>query len=316
MNDEVVFIGITMVFLGCVILYEYGSPRPTYPRVEITPETLKIGSGNPTLWLFYNTSEVNSRHWLDFGARSSHAINIPLLNILYNRIVTLNGQTYTVRVLTGTSSVAEALGGWEHLPKRLQREKARVYVAEEDWIRTAILAKFGGLWLSPYVVSLRPIGPLPKDAVVTFGQDADSGYTCLWVPTPNNPMFLEWEKRIRRRLEEQTGGFQIRGDSASDWKELVGESCAVGQVLEARPLDELARNRRTNKKLELEDIFASGTEGRLPFQINSEAKYLVIPYHDLLERSAWGWVLRMSENQILSSDLALSHIVSKGIAHH
>jgi len=122
---------------------------------------------------------------------------------------------------------------------------------------------------------------------------------------------VEWEKRIRRRLEEQTGGFQIRGDSASDWKELVGESCAAGQVLEARPLDELARNRRTNKKLELEDIFASGTEGRLPFQINSEAKYLVIPYHDLLERSAWGWVLRMSENQILSSDLALSHILSK-----
>ena len=308
MKTEVVFIGITMVFLGCVILYEYGSPKADHGRVEITPETLTIGKTNPTLWLFYNTSDVNSRHWLDFGARSSYAINIPLLNILYERIARINGKQYTIRVLNGLSAVAELLGGWEHLPSRLQKDKARVYVAEEDWIRSAILAKFGGLWLSPSVVALRPFGALPKDRVVTFGQDADSGFNCLWVPTAGNPIFIEWEKRIRRRLEEQTGGFQIRGDSASDWQELSGE--VRGQTLEVRPLEELSRSKR-GKKLELEDIFATGTEGRLPFEVPLTAKYMVIPYHDLLERSAWGWVLRMSEEQILSSDLALSHILAR-----
>jgi hypothetical protein len=313
MKASIVFIGITMAFLGSIILYEFGSPRPTYPRVEITPETLAIGKTNPKLWLFYNTSDVNARHWLDFGARSSYAINIPMLNIFYERIVSMNGKNYTVEVLNGLSSVAELLGGWEHLPTRLQKEKARVYVAEEDWIRTAILAKFGGLWLSPSVVTLRPFDRLPNDAIVTFGQDADSGFTCLWVPSGGNPMFIEWEKRIRERLETQTGGFQIRGDSASDWKELVGHACAVGQTLEARPLEELARSKRTNKKLELEDIFASGTEGRLPFEITQEAKYLVVPYNDLLERSSWAWVLRMSEKQIMSSDLAISHILSRGV---
>lgn len=311
MKTEVVFIGITMVFLGCVILYEYGSPKADHGRLEITPETLLIGKTNPTLWLFYNTSDVNSRHWLDFGARSSYAINIPLLNLLYERIIQMNGKQYNVRVLSGLSAVAEVLGGWEHLPKRLQKEKARVYVAEEDWIRTAILAKFGGLWLSPSVVALRPFGKLPADRVITFGQDADSGFNCIWVPAAGNPMFIEWEKRIRRRLEEQTGGFQIRGDSASDWQELVEGSSAKGQTLEVRPLEELSRSKRTNKKLELEHIFATGTEGRLPFEIPPGAKYMVIPYHDLLDRSAWGWVLRMSEEQILSSDLALSHILSR-----
>jgi len=310
MKAEVAFIGITMVFLGCVILYEYGSLRPAGGRLEITPESLTMGLSNPTLWLFYNESDVNARHWLDFGARSSYALNIPLLNILYERIVLLNGQQYNVRVLAGMDSVAEVLGGWDHLPARLQKKKARVYVAEEDWIRTAILAKFGGLWLSPSVVALRPFGPLPADRVVTFGQDADSGFNCLWVPKSGNPIFVEWEARIRRRLEEQTGGFQIRGDSASDWKELTASAVAEGQKIEVRPLEELARSKRGNKKLELEDIFASGTEGRLPFEVTATAKYMVIPYHDLLERSAWGWVLRMSEEQIMSSDLVVTHILS------
>ena len=305
MKAELVFIGITMVFLGSVILYEYGSPKADHGRVEITPETLMIGNTNPTLWLFYNTSDVNSRHWLDFGARSSYAINIPLLNLLYERILQLNGKQYNVRVLSGLSGVAELLGGWEHLPSRLQKEKARVYVAEEDWIRTAILAKFGGLWLSPSVVALRPFGPLPKDRIVTYGQDAGPG-PCIWVPTAGNPIFIEWEKRIRRRLEEQTGGCQIRGDSASDWPELAE---GTTQTLEFRPMEELSRKK--GKKLELEDIFATGTEGRLPFDIPSSATYMVIPYDDLLQRSAWGWVLRMSEEQILSSDLALSHILSR-----
>jgi hypothetical protein len=307
MKTEVVLIGITMVFLGCVILYEYGSPKADHGRVEITPETLTIGKTNPTLWLFYNTSDVNARHWLDFGARSSYAINIPLLNVLYERILQLNGKQYNVCVLSGLSGVAELLGGWEHLPTRLQKEKARVYVAEEDWIRAAILAKFGGLWLSPSVVALRPFGPLPKNCIVTYGQDAGSG-PCIWVPTAGNPIFVEWEKRVRRRLEEQTGGFQIRGDSASDWEELTE---GTDQTLEFRPMEELSRCKRTNKKLELEDIFATGTEGRLPFDVPSYATYMVIPYQDLLERSAWGWVLRMSEAQILSSDLALSHILSR-----
>lgn len=307
--DTKLLVGLTMVLLGSIAIYEYGSLRPT-AQVEITPGHLTIGASHPPLWLFYNTSEVNARHWLDFGARSSYAINIPLLNMLYERIVMLNGRTYTVRVLNGLESVAELFGGWEHLPSRLQKPKARVYVAEEDWIRTAILAKFGGLWMSPYVVALRPIGELPK-SITVFGQDADSGFSCFWVPEPNNPSLIAWEKRIRERLETQVGGFQIRGDAMSDLKE-IAQNQLPGELV-FRPMDELSRNERTNKKLELEDIFASGTGGRLTFTIPAEAKYLVIPYQDLLERSSWAWVLRMSEEQILSSDLALSHILARRV---
>jgi hypothetical protein len=63
----------------------------------------------------------------------------------------------------------------------------------------------------------------------------------------------------------------------------------------------------------LEKIFASGTEGRLPFVVRENAIYLPIPYDDLLNRRHFGWILRSSEEQILDSDLAVRYILEKSL---
>jgi hypothetical protein len=312
-TEQALLIGLAVGVVALAAAYEFGSAAPDSKRKEITPESLKIGMTNPPLWIFYNDSEVNSRHWYDFGARSGRAINLPLLNTLYERIVLKNGKEYRVEVLGGLTGVAERLGGWEAMPATLRNPKAKVAQAEEDWIRTAILAKYGGLWLSPSVVALKGFGKLPADKVVAFGQDdvpmygsAVPGFRALWAPSPNLPMFIEWEKRCRNRLEVQLGGRQIRGDAKGDWVELC---LSHGGGCEVRPFCELGRNPKTNKKLELEDLFAAGTQGRLPFEIPSEAVYLVVPYEDLLNRRQFGWILRSSEDQIMSSDLALRYIL-------
>jgi hypothetical protein len=276
-------------------------------------ETLKIGLERPKIWLFYNDSEVNSRKWSDFMARSSHVINIPLLNLCYQTIVGKNSANYQVEVIGGLQGVAERLGGWEALPAPLKNPKARVSVAEEDWIRTAILARFGGLWLSPSVVCMRPFGDLPAK-VVAFGQDdapmygsAVPGFRALWSPAPKHPIFVAWEARIRSRLEGQLGGRQVRGDAKSDWIDLTAR-----EDVEVRVLEELGRDKH-NKTLDLEKIFAAGTGGRLPFTVGEEAVYLPIPYNDLLNRRHFGWILRSSEEQIMESDLAVRYILEKSL---
>jgi len=319
--EQILVIGLGLTFVALVVAWEAKSSVKGFPninRIEITPESLLIGKSNPTLWIFYNDSEINTRHWLDFGARTSKAINIPLLNILYERIVRHNGQDYRVEVLGGLAGVAQKFGGWEALPPNMRSTKARVSVAEEDWIRTAILAKFGGLWVSGSIISLKPFGKLPKDSIVAFGQDdvpmygsKVPGFRAMWVPKPNHPMMVEWETRIRSRLDVQLGGKQFRGDAKSDWTALTALTALTAgtSVIEIRSVNELGRNPLTNKKLELEDIFASGTEGRIPFEIPATATYIVLPYQDLLDRRSLGWVLRMSEKQFMESDLAITHIL-------
>jgi hypothetical protein len=290
-----------------------------FQGTEITPDSLKIGVNRPIIWLFYNDSEVNSRQWYDFGARSSHVINIPILNLFYNTIVAANGQDYRIEVIKGLEGAAGLLGGWEAMPQSMRNPKGQITVPEEDFIRAAILAKYGGLWLSPSVICLRPFGPLPKERIVAFGQDSDPmygspvpGFRALWAPKQDLPFFTEWADRCRHRLETQFGGRQFRGDAKSDWIELIekhklGCSCCGGAEIRYRA--ELGRDPRTNKKLDLEDLLAAGTEGRLPFTIPSTTIYVPIPYQDLLDRRHFGWILRMSETQLLQSDLVVSHIL-------
>ena len=51
---------------------------------------------------------------------------------------------------------------------------------------------------------------------------------------------------------------------------------------------------------------AAGQEGVLPFDVPACAAYVPVAYPEITERRAFGWFLRMSEEQILESDLAIS----------
>lgn len=311
-GEQKVILGVVLFALAIGIAHQV---LPRFNGFEITPEMLRQGLNKPVIWLFYNDSEVNSRRWADFGARESRVLNIPLLNLLYKTIAEANAEKYQVKVIGGLDGVAGLLGGYSALPLSLQNPKAHVGEAETDWIRTAVLAKYGGLWLSPSVLALRPFGDLPNDSIVAFGQDTTPmygspipGFRCLWSPAPKDPFFVEWESRIRARLENQLGGLQIRGDAKSDWVDLCAGPYGKGRC-EVRIHEELGRDPRTNKVLELEDLLAAGTEGRIPFAIPSCAVYMVVPYEDLLNRRFYGWILRSSEDQILQSDIVLRHIL-------
>ena len=314
-TEHLIVLGFGIAVVAAAAFMEARAGAFKKNGVEITSESLKIGSNYPVIWLFYDDSEVNSRDWADFGARSSHVINIPILNMFYETIVKANGDKYRVEVIGGVTGVA-ALLGMDALPASLKKGKS-VGIAEQDWIRTAILAKYGGLWLSPSVVCMKGFGDLPADKIVAFGEDdvpmyssSCPGFRALWVPTPNHPLMVEWEKVIKNRLESQLGGLQIRGDAKSDWMNMFAHNSDVI----VRKKEELGRNVKTQKKLQLEDIFATWMNGSLPFEIPRSAVYLVVPYKDLLDRRQFGWILKSSEEELLESDLVISSILRKSLA--
>lgn len=282
---------------------------------------LKRGMEKPPIWLYYDTSDVNSRQWLDFGARSSRALNMPFLNLCYETIVKQNGEDYRIEVIGGLSGVAELLGGWDQLPPGLRDPISPVNQAELNYIRAAILAKYGGLWLSPYTISLKGFGKLPEDKVVFFGTDLDEtyagasgtaipGFRAVWSPKADHPMFKEWSAVAYARVAQKRGGDQIRGDEKWDFVRFTTEYVGTGIVVD--PAAEGMR-KKDGRRIQLEDLLATGTDGNLPFDLCAYTIYVPFPWPELRDREVFGWFLRMSEQQIMDSDIAVKYLLQKGL---
>jgi hypothetical protein len=297
---------VSIAIIGAVA---YSKSNAISPFVNIAD----AGTDKPVIWIYLNNSEINSRSWGDFMGRSSHAINLPFLNLCYQTIVAKNSDIYRVEVIGGLADLALRMGGWDSLPIALQNPEAVVREPELNWIRAAVLAKWGGLWVSPATISIKPFGPLPKKRIVFFGTDTFPAYggssvipamNVIWSPTPEHPLWKIWEEKARIRLDRRSGGSEFRYDEKSDLADALREfknDCIL------MPTAELSRKGSSLKRIELEDLLASGTQGDLPFTIPKEAVYLPIPFSELLQRSAFEWFLRMSEDQIINSDVVLSY---------
>jgi hypothetical protein len=308
---------IVVLFLAGIIYSFYNSKYLIQQNPFLDKKLLSRGLDNPPIWLYYDQSEVNSRFWDDFGARSSRALNTPFLNLCYESIVSKNSDKYRIEVIDGLSGVANLLGGWDNLPPGLHNKISPVNEAEMNWISTAILAKHGGLWLSPYTICIRPFGELSKDKIVFFGTDINEtfagssgtkvpGFHCIWSPKPNMPLFAEWEMLTRKRISPKTGGEQIRNDINWDWDLL---SKKYGHSIDVFASAEGSR-KKNGRRIQLEDLLSTGHEGQIPIDINENVIYFPMFWNELKKRQMFGWFLRMSEEQIMNSDITVKYLLN------
>lgn len=283
-------------------------------------DNLKRGSKLPVIWIYLNNSDVNSRSWYDFMGRSSRVMNLPFLNLCYETLVHHTKTNYRVEVISGLPDLAGRLGGWEALPEPLRNPEAFVKESDMNWIRAAILAKFGGLWVSPSTIWIRNLKPLPKDKVVFFGMNTEETYATktsapaldvAWSPKPEHPVWVEWEQSVRERLNFRTGGAEFRRDEIADFEIALKNFPDQIQVLR---LPEISRKGPNRRRIELEDLITTTGSTHAVFNIPKDAVYLPIPLAELMQREKFSWFLRMSEDQILESDMVISHLFRKALA--
>ena len=156
MKQTLAFITILALLISGITAASYSTTTAIHKNPYANRFLLEQGAELPPLWLYYDTDDVNSRHWADFGARSSNALNIPFLNLCYGSIVSCNGKNYRVEIIGGIGGIEERLGS-AALPPALHEPK-RIGDAEYNWFRAAILEKFGGLWLDPSSICIKGFG--------------------------------------------------------------------------------------------------------------------------------------------------------------
>ena len=324
-EETIQLIVISLVLMTTVVggIYVTSMIRTDDPLQD--SRILRHGDKLPTLWIYLNDSEVNSRHWTGFEERSSRVINIPFLNLCYETCVKMNGESYKIEVIGGLSDLAVRLGGWEALPTPLQNPQAIVREPELNWIRAAVLSTWGGLWVNPATLWLKPMGPLPK-SVVLFGSDDEVTFVggagtaapslrVAWSPIPAHPTWVAWEQKVRTRLEKRAGGAEFRRDHMSDAIDAIQEADAREDPIEVRPTAELTRKGGAGRRIQIEDLLTAGQDGVVHFDTTCATVYVPIPWPEIQERRAYGWFLRMSEEQILDSDLVISSLFKRALLY-
>lgn len=280
-------------------------------------DLFKRGMNLPAIWIFYDTSIPSARLSADFSSRSSRALALPFLNLCYESIAKQNGSQYRIEAISGLAGLAEKLGGWDQLPNKLQNPLVTLEPADFAWIRASILNKYGGLWVAPATICLKPFGSLPNKPVF-FGTDPDESFSgtagtnvpnfqVAWSPVPNHPFWAGWEAKSKNRLDTSGGGDTARGDHKWEYIALAN----MNPDIEVRPMAEVGRKGASGKRIQIEDLLAAGQEGVAPFEIGPLGIYVPLPWPELRDRRAFGWFLKMSESQIAESDLVISDLFHK-----
>ena len=305
----IVLVGLVAIGLGAHVSHHMIRNNP-FEAKDLFSQGLHL----PVIWIFYDTSIPNARQYSDFSSRSSRALNLPFLNLCYESIAKQNHGQYRIEAISGLAGLAEKLGGWEQLPAKLQNPLATLEPADCAWIRAAILSKFGGLWIAPSTICLKPVGVLPTKPVF-FGTDSEEtfagtagtavpNFQVAWSPSPLNPFWVAWEAKSRNRLDSSGGGDTAR--SAHKWEYLA--LLEMYPDVDVQPLAEVGRKGAAGRRIQIEDLLAAGQEGVVPFEIGSMAWYVALPWPELRDRRAYGWFLRMSESQIAESDLVITDL--------
>jgi hypothetical protein len=112
------------------------------------------------------------------------------------------------------------------------------------------------------------------------------------------------------RVAQKRGGDQIRGDAKWDFVRLTTAYVSTGIIVD--PAVEGMR-KKNGRRIQLEDLLATGTDGNLPFDLCSYTVYVPFPWPELRDREIFGWFLRMSEDQIMGSDIAIKYLLEKGL---
>ena len=81
--------------IGIVTLIAIGvGTTQSYFMIQRNPfeakDLFQRDMGKPSLWVFFDTTVLNSRNYADYGSSTSRALNLPFLNLCYESIAKHN----------------------------------------------------------------------------------------------------------------------------------------------------------------------------------------------------------------------------------
>lgn len=314
-------IAIMILVIGLAYLYKRYETKYLYEHYDENTDLRKFFLGKltrddigairkPLLWI-YVPHEYNGRNWLSFGSRSSYELNQPYLYLTTKSILKHSGNDFHVIIVDDTS-FPKLLEGWPYEATPLDRNK-RLYGLLQ------IIHTYGGLLTPISFVCFRSLldlyytGTRNNKMFVAEKANHDSLVASDFVPSPcflgalkQNPVLPELIAYVKEIIEtDYTFGQKITGKVA-EW--LQG-NISKGRINLVRGY-EVGVMKKDESPVLVDDLL-----NRSYINLNLESTYGIwVPAENILNRTNYQWFARMSEEQVLLSNVMLGKYLVKSIA--
>ena len=269
----------------------------------------------PILWVHIPYSK-NAREWDSFGSRMTLNLNQPYLNLTVKSIMDKCGKSFHV-CLIDDETFANLLPGWD-LDITKVGEPIAGYIRQLGMMN--FLYNYGGMIVPPGFICLKNLKNLYEDGtkkdhmfMCETSNRSKSADVLSHAPSTKfmgaekeNPIIFDAIKYIERLISDDQSSQPLVSDVINSW--------FIQQYIAKRDI-ELVSGRKigtkltNDKPLGLEELFASDNEN-LP-----NAGYgILIPSDEVLIRKNYQWFARMSEKDILDSDMVVSNYFNQALS--
>lgn len=303
---------VAIILIFIMILFDTRTVGKFFNMNKLQNNNLKYTSNLPSTELFNNgRSSLSVKAVLSNFTKSSLWIynngeGYPLVNLCIKSIIKHSSNLYNINIISDND-----------IDRLIPEYKPRIRMCKSDYlkenlIKFAILFKYGGLWVPKDTLLLKPINSINdvyscnfKTYGINNRNYNDKGISDQIISSKKNDSLV---KSILQFLIKNTNGFQ----NAIEFKSSVNKR-----------FNEFIKNNRehihTNLGItekcsgahyHISDLF---TTNLVKFKNYSGKSYIKLYIDDLENLREYNYILSLSENGILHSNLFLSLLINKSL---
>lgn len=264
----------------------------------------------PLLWI-YIPHEYNTRNWLSFGSRSSYELNQPYLYLTTKSIMKHCNNDFHI-ILIDDNSFPKLIENWPYSSTPLDKNKRLFGLMN-------IIYTYGGLLTPISFVCFKSLidmyynGTRNNKMFVVENVNSTALEESKFVPCPcfmgalkNNQVLNEFIGYLKTIIEtDYTFENRITG-KVPDW---LTSQYTAGKINVVRGY-EVGVMTKDEKPVLVDDLL-----GTSYLNIDIENSYGIwVPAEQILHRTNYQWFARMSEEQVLLSNVILGKYILKAVA--
>ena len=307
------YLTIFIIIMGFGILYErynkkydlQGQGRKTELIEKYLLNNDTIFKKKPILWI-HNEKEINNRNWTSFGSRSTEDLNQPYIILCLKSIINHCGNSFNI-CLIDDDSFEKLLPNWTIKLSKLP-EPIKSHFRILAMIK--ILYYYGGMTLPNSTIVLKDLIEMYNENISNAGfftlegtNKSNSAFDLKFLTDvkflgceKNSPIMKNFMHYLERLMSnDPTNEIDFLG-LINRW---LHNKSNKFNIISGK---EVGVKTKKNNIVRIEQLLS---KSYINFDKNV-LKAIYIPKEDILKRTKFMWFSRMSEKQIIESDLIIS----------